>query len=121
MTTARRVLVVEDQFLVAHAILAVLAELRLVDVVGPVSTLDEAWRVVARERLDLAILDVNVSRQTTEAIAAEIAGRGIPLLFVTAQPRSELPPDLRDRPYVSKPIDPHALRKAILAGLSRET
>jgi DNA-binding NarL/FixJ family response regulator len=53
-----RILVVEDEFLVAMLVEEMLQNLRC-EIVGPVSTLEEAVATVRQNRLDGALLDVN--------------------------------------------------------------
>jgi DNA-binding response OmpR family regulator len=53
--------------------------------------------------LDVAILDVNIGHQTSYAFARQLLGAGITFAFASASRRSEIPVDLGDVPFFSKP------------------
>lgn len=80
----RRVLVVEDNALIAMAIEAALRGHGCV-VVGPAATLDEALALaLARtEAPDAAVLDVNLGGASVEPVAAALRGRGVPYVLAT--------------------------------------
>ena len=78
----KRILVVEDEFLVAAMIEDALLEVHAI-VVGPTGTLDEGLRLAEREKLDLAILDVNLNGDRSDAIADVLAARKIPFVRAT--------------------------------------
>jgi DNA-binding response OmpR family regulator len=78
----RRILVVEDEFLVAAMVEDALLDLEAV-VVGPAATLAEGLRLAARETLDLAILDVNLNGERSDAIADALTARNIPFIRAT--------------------------------------
>jgi CheY-like chemotaxis protein len=111
----RRVLVVEDESLVAILVEDLVADLGCV-VVGPVSTAAQAKALAETGDIDIALLDINLGRGETSFEAAEILrGRGVPFAFVTGYGRQGVRPDLRDAPVIDKPIDPDVLRR-FLAG-----
>jgi CheY-like chemotaxis protein len=78
----KRILVVEDEFLVAAMIEDALLELDAV-VVGPTGTLVEGLRLAESETLDLAVLDVNLNGDRSDAIADALAARNIPFVRAT--------------------------------------
>jgi two-component sensor histidine kinase len=79
----RRVLVAEDEPLVALELERALTELGCV-VVGPAATLDETLRLANAEgRLDGAVLDVNLGGRAAFPAADLLAGRGVPIVFAT--------------------------------------
>jgi len=90
-----RVLVAEDEALVALEIRGVLDKLGCI-VVGPVSSLDEALHAARGETLDAALLDVNLKGERVFAAADALSKRGIPYLFCTGYGR-EAGMDLRHR------------------------
>jgi len=78
-----RVLVVEDELLVALELEAMLARLGC-QVVGPARTLTEAVRLAAIEPdLAAAVLDVNLDGERVFPVADMLAARGVPILFAT--------------------------------------
>jgi hypothetical protein len=64
--------------------------------------------------LDGAVLDVNLDGERSFPIAELLAARGIPFLFLTGYDSTTVfPNEFRDRPRLSKPVDPGALVAAV--------
>jgi CheY-like chemotaxis protein len=82
-TSRLRVLLVEDEIMVALLLEEMLADLGH-EVVGPVARLDKAVAMARQEALDIAILDVNLNGKEVFPVAAVLSARGIPFFFVTA-------------------------------------
>lgn len=78
----RRVLLVEDEPMIAFALEDMVIELGYV-VVGPAYRLPEALQLAADEQFDVAVLDVNLNEQRSFAVADLLKERGIPFLFAT--------------------------------------
>ncbi|MFG1294306.1 response regulator [Xanthobacter variabilis] len=115
-----RILVVEDEFLVA---LGLEGELRALgcDVVGPVANLSVALDVARNEGLDAALLDVSLGRDCVFPAAAILAARGVPFVFCSAFTSPEpVPRRFADRPRVAKPFTGAmiiaALASVVMAG-----
>jgi hypothetical protein len=111
----RRVLVVEDEPLVALEIEAELAEAGAV-VVGPAGSLEAAALLIETEPLDAALLDANLAGKPVDALAAALAARGVPFAFASGYGPSGLPEGFRDRPLIGKPFGAEAL-VALVRGL----
>ena len=77
-----RVLVVEDENLIALLLEDMLAELGHT-VIGPVARVKKALDMIQREEIDLAILDVNINGEETYPIADVLAARDVPFFFST--------------------------------------
>jgi DNA-binding response OmpR family regulator len=99
-----RVLVVEDEFLLATALAQDLKAAGY-DVVGPFASLSSALAAVAAETFDLAILDINLRGEMVYPVAADLAGRQIPFVFLSGYTASNMPDQFRSYPRLSKPID----------------
>ena len=108
----KRVLVVEDEFLLGLSLLEDLAEAGA-DVVGPVSTLDEALEVVMSEAFDLALLDINIRGEMSFPIADALLARNVPLIFLTGYDADVIPERLRRWPRIGKPYDPRELASTL--------
>ncbi|HVY84752.1 MAG TPA: response regulator [Caulobacterales bacterium] len=113
----KRVLLVEDEPLVAMMMAQILRDLGA-QVVGPVSTLSEAMSF-ASESIDAAVLDVNLEGQYVYPLADQLAARGAPLVFVTGYEADHVEPRYAASPILAKPIEPQALAEA-LAGALRQ-
>lgn len=112
--TARlRVLVVEDESLVAMFLEDVLEDLGY-QMVGPYSRVEAALTAAQAEDFDVAILDVNVNGQAIFPVAETIAARGIPFIFSTGYGQKSLPEEYRSRPTLDKPFLPGDV-EAVLA------
>jgi DNA-binding response OmpR family regulator len=113
-----RVLVVDDEILIALDIEATFTEAGA-KVVALCMTLSEALAGAASEKVSVATLDIRLGQETSEAVAALLAERGIPFIFYSGQP---LPDDMRERwplsPLVVKPADPRQLVESVAALLS---
>lgn len=107
-----RVLIVEDDMWIA-GMLAEIAASAGVEVVGPVSTLREAVRIASSERLDAALLDIELGRAEVYAAADVLDERNIPFAFVTGRSEAEIELLHRGRPVWTKPF----LQQQIANGL----
>lgn len=103
-----RVLIVEDEMLLAMVMEDTLLDFGC-DVVGPVARVTEGVRLANSERLDGAILDINVAGASVFPVARELAQRNIPFVFVSGYGEDNLPQEWRDRPRLQKPVDPRDL------------
>lgn len=111
-----RVLVVEDEWLIASELERILGERGCV-VVGPAARVAEALQMVAGESFDAALLDANLAGEIATPVAAALAARGTPFAVVTGYDRDQLPEGpLREVPRVRKPFTPDLIAEA-LSGL----
>jgi len=78
----KRVLVVEDEPIVAMAAEDMIAELGA-EVVGSASRLDEAMALASSVDVDFALLDVNLNGERSDAVAGTLRARSIPFAFAT--------------------------------------
>lgn len=105
---ARRLLVVEDE-----ALVAMLVEDALLDagftVIGPAATVEEALGLLRHELPDVVVLDLNLAGETSTPIADELAARGIPYVIATGYGASGLPPGHQHALVLAKPYDPAEL------------
>jgi CheY-like chemotaxis protein len=109
-----RILVVEDEFLLADAMTDALTELGL-EVVGPVGGLAEALALVATATIDCAILDINLRGEMVFPVADVLAARGVPYVFATGYQQDGIPERFNHAPTLSKPVDIRALRSLLAA------
>src|SRR5450755_3793242 len=87
--SGRRVLVVEDEMIVAWLLQDMLADLGCV-VVGPAASINEALVMIDAEAFDVAVLDVNLNGKMSYPIADVLASRGVPFLFSTGYDKDRL-------------------------------
>jgi CheY-like chemotaxis protein len=97
-----RILLVEDEMLVAMMLEDMLEELGH-ELAGTAGRLDEALRMANELNPDLAILDVNLSGRHTFPVAEVLQRRDIPFAFATGY-GAALPEPWNLRPALQKPF-----------------
>jgi DNA-binding response OmpR family regulator len=107
-----RVLIVEDEVLLAFMLQDMLAEWGCA-VVGPAGRVAKALSLAGSEALDGAILDVNLAGTEVYPVARALAARHIPFIFVSGFAPSRLPREWRDRPTLQKPFQPRDLAQSM--------
>lgn len=113
-----RVLVVEDEAMVAIMLEEMLEELGC-EIVASVATIARAEEAVHSVAVDVALLDINLAGEaTTIDFARTLVDRPIPFVFSTGYGVAGVPHDLRDRPVLAKPFTPADLRQAMERVLS---
>lgn len=113
-----RVLVVEDDMMIAVIIEESLHELGCV-VVGPAAKLDVALRLANDEAFDAAILDVTIRGGKVFPVAERLRERGIPFALASGYGDWALPDSLRGQSRLKKPFTIEELQEQMQA-LSRE-
>lgn len=107
------VLLVEDQVLIAMDAEMMLADAGIDNVVTASSSNDALNRLKTFTPA-IAILDINLGRDTSVPVAEELARLGIPFVFATGyDDRSIVPDGFATVPVVRKPYDSAALLKAL--------
>lgn len=108
-----RILIVEDNFLVALDLAITVRSLGY-DVIGPVASVDDGVRLVGEEPVNMAILDINVTGGSVRPVAEELRNRKTPFVFITGYASPDLDPEiLHYAKRLLKPIDARTLEKVI--------
>ena len=110
----KRIVVVEDDFLLATDICRELRELGAT-VLGPAPTPFYAAQLIGRRRIDAAVLDVRLHGTTVFEVADLLKDQGVPILFATAYDRKALPVRFRESSLLEKPLDRKKLVSEIVA------
>lgn len=109
----RRVLVVEDEFLLADDLSHTLQEAGAL-VLGPVGSVSEALRLIEAEAaVDGALLDVNLGREKVFPVAEVLLARRVPFCFTTGYESQSIPERFADIARFEKPVDSDAVARAI--------
>lgn len=113
----RRILVVEDEALIAITLTEILRDLGCT-VIGPANSTAAALQLLEQAAPDLAILDVNLAGASSAPIARALRVRGVPFVYCTgyAEPQQQIAPDVI-APTLTKPIDPRDLAGALRGAL----
>ncbi len=107
-----RILVVEDETVIAMMIEATLQDLGCV-VVGPVSKLDAALPLARDEALDGAILDVTIRGGHVYPVAEQLLARIVPFVLASGYGEWALPETLRHQPRLAKPFTQEELEERV--------
>jgi CheY-like chemotaxis protein len=114
MSPSARILIVEDEFLVALLIEETVRNLGH-EVVGPVGDLPSALRLAETEDLSAAILDVHLQHgERVYPVVGSLRRRGIPLVLTTAYRETEIDPDCAGEMLLRKPFDQAELEQCIV-------
>jgi DNA-binding response OmpR family regulator len=104
----KRVLVVEDDALIGLDIAQQLTDAGF-EVVGPAISAGKALSLLAEKGCDVAVLDVNLGRETSESVASELRAQHTPFVVLSGYPSEQHPLSFRGAPTLSKPARPQEL------------
>lgn len=107
-----RVLIVEDEILVALLLEDLLAEFGY-EVAGVASRLDEALARADAPDFAAAVLDVHLNGKEVFPLADRLAAIGLPFIFATGYGARGIPERHADRPVLQKPFLPADLARAL--------
>lgn len=100
----RRILLVEDEYLLASDLAQELAG-QGAQVLGPVPSVEKALALLAaNDRPDGAIIDVNLGGELAFPVADALLSRGVPLVFTTGYDPGILPDRFEHVPRCEKPV-----------------
>ena len=109
----RRILVVEDEYMIADAMQRGLEDEGVI-VVGPAASVRKALHLLdAATDLDGAVLDMNLADEKVFPVADALQARGIPFLFTTGYDAAEVPPAWRHVQRLEKPVEFAAIAQAL--------
>ena len=109
----RRILVVEDEYMIADAMQRGLEDEGII-VVGPAPSVRKALRLLdAAADLDGAVLDINLGDEQIFPVADALQARGIPFLFTTGYDAAGVPAAWRHVQRLEKPIEFTAIARAL--------
>ena len=98
-----QVLIVEDEALVAMDLAETIEELGHT-VAGICGSCDAALGFLAKREVDFAILDFNLGRGTSAAIADQLVAKEVPFVFLTGYRREALPERFHNCAILAKPM-----------------
>ena len=110
-----RVLVVEDEYFIADDMVRALRQCGA-EPVGPVGSLADAEQLIAAERPDAVILDLNLRGEFAYRLIDQINEQGVPFLIVSGYSAQSVRDEFRDYPSLEKPVS----EKKIVAALAKQ-
>jgi CheY-like chemotaxis protein len=116
----RRLLVVEDEYMIAFDLARSLEELGA-EVIGPAPTVREALHLIASDTgaLDGAVLDINLNGERAYAVAEALASRQVPFVFTTGYDAVVIPAAYAAVPRLNKPVDKAELSRLLTRSWAR--
>ena len=112
----KRILLVEDELLIAEMVVDMLVALGAT-VVGPALSLASGLSLAGSEEIDAAVLDVNLRGESIGPVAELLAARGIPMLFATGYGMAE-GVNRRNAPVIDKPYTQEKLASALARAMA---
>jgi CheY-like chemotaxis protein len=103
LLSGRRVLVVEDETLVLLMIEDMLTDLGC-ESVSTAATVDKALALIDVQVFDAAMLDMNLSGNTSHPVAEALIARGVPFVYSTGNTGRKSGDFHHDRPVLKKPF-----------------
>lgn len=114
-----RMLVVEDDYLIASTLVRALED-HGVEVVGPAASVQEALELMAAEaRLDAAVLDINLAGDRVYRVADALLARNVPFAFATGYDDWIIPEAYSGVPRMEKPVDTHDMVRVLAVEVAR--
>ena len=115
----RRVLVAEDEYLLAKKLAGEFAKLGI-ETIGPASTVKRALDLVERGgHLDGAVLDIKLRDDMIFPVAEALRARGVPFVFTTGYNEQAIPDRYKDVARYEKPFDPAQVARALFSDTNR--
>ena len=116
-----RILVVEDEPMIAYALEETLVEAGF-EIAGVAGRLDQALKIIDLGDCDGAIIDANLAGVSAAPVASALLARSIPFIVVSGYSREQQRGAFPGAPFVQKPYRPddlvHAVRGLFAGGLS---
>lgn len=106
----KRILVVEDELMLALEVERLLGELAC-EVVGSVGSVRKALATLEVAAVDGAVLDVHLRDGFVYPVTSVLSTRNIPYLFVTGYDADVLPLEVRNRPRLRKPLESRSFQR----------
>jgi CheY-like chemotaxis protein len=115
----RRILVVEDEYLIAMSLQDALEDAGSI-VLGPASSVDKAIKTIDSEaHIDAAVLDVNLGEALSYAVADRLIARKIPFVFTSGYEDKRLRNRYAEVKNCPKPYLFRAIEEALVEAMSR--
>jgi PAS domain S-box-containing protein len=104
-----RIMIVEDEALVAMALREALSELGF-SAIGPFNRIPEAMIALRNNRIDAAVLDVNLGGELIYPLADVLTADRVPFVFITGYGAEAIEPRYSHVPILQKPVETDALK-----------
>ena len=113
LESGNRILLVEDEILVAMMMRDILTEIGFA-VVGPFSRLSDAMVAAVHEEIDAGIIDVNLEGNFVYPVAEVLVARQLPFVFVTGYGVESIDARFGHVPIIKKPVQRQVLKQVFI-------
>jgi DNA-binding LytR/AlgR family response regulator len=113
--SGKRVLIVEDQYLIAEDIRRAVTALGG-EPLGPCASVAAGRQKISTARPDLALLDINLGNENVFDLADELLTSGVPIIFATGYDDWMIPDRFSACGRLRKPVSRTALEAAVTNG-----
>ena len=113
-----RVLIVEDEYFLADDLARALRDAGA-EPVGPVNTIAQAEELVASQRVDAAVLDLNLHGEMASDFVQKLSQSELPCLIVSGYGEDAIPDCVAGMARLEKPVSPSVVVDSLAAELSR--
>ena len=109
----RYILLVEDEYFIAEDLMHTL-QASGASVVGPAARIDDALDLIeGTDRLDAAVIDINLHGDLVYPVADALIDRGVPFVFATGYDEASIPARYAGFTRCEKPVDPSTIATAL--------
>ena len=106
------VLVVEDEWWIAEMMAGILNNAGY-GVVGPADTVEASLTLIEQQKIDAALLDINLGATMSYPVADALIARSVPTLLITGYHYTDLPPLYHALRLLPKPTTPQSILAAL--------
>ncbi|MGE0213328.1 MAG: response regulator [Parvibaculaceae bacterium] len=116
--SGRRLMLVEDQAIIALDVQTTLSE-QGADTVAWANGVSQARALLEEESFDAALLDLHLGSESGLDLLEEFDRRAIPVILMSGYSSHDREPRLRGRPLLEKPYSPELLLDTVLRVLGK--
>jgi CheY-like chemotaxis protein len=110
--SCQRILVAEDEYLIAMDLVEVLEALGA-EVIGPIGNVSEGSSLIALEKIHAAVLDVNLQGELVFPLADALAEQAIPFVFATGYNDGSIPSRFDQIERFAKPYSTAEMQRLV--------
>jgi hypothetical protein len=118
MAIGPRVLIIEDEPLIALELETIVLELGCV-CIGPVMEFEQGLHLAKTADVDCAIVNLILGDNQAYPIVEALFARGIPFGFASGVLQAGIPPEWSDRPFLDKPYGMVSVQRLVETVLGR--
>ena len=115
----RRILIVEDEFIIALSTKEMLTEIGAI-VIGPAASIADGLSLAKSEMIDAAVLDMNIRGDRIDPVVDVLTARNVPIVYTTGYGEGTAN-QINGAPSLGKPYTSRMLADAVSRVLKLRT